>query len=280
LWEHGVVGGRIEMMSAIGNRLPMALLAEVIGLPDDDVPQLIAWSYAGSDLLTGLLTAEEMAVLGASAAALASYLQERLVEVAEHPGEDLLGDYARAISRGEMSEAQAVAALVILVGAGGESTAGLIGNAVRILAEDTELQLRLRHSPDLLPKLLDEVLRLESPFRGHYRHVRRPATLGGVDLEADDHLVLLWGSANRDETEFASADQLRLDREGSKHLAFGRGIHFCVGAPLARLEAQSAVAQLLSRSSSFVLDPDRPPSWVPNLFVRRHAELGLELTPA
>jgi cytochrome P450 len=247
LWEDSVLGGDVEMMSAIGDRLPMTLVAEVIGLPDDDVPRLIAWSYAGSDLLTGLLTADEMAVLGASALALAEYLQQRVVEAERNPGEDLLGDFARAISRGEMTEAQAVAALVILVGAGGESTAGLIGNAAHILAQDGELQLRLRHSPELLPRFLDEVLRLESPFRGHYRHVRRPTTLGGVDLAQDDHLVLLWGSANRDESEFDGADQLRLDRVGSKHLAFGRGIHFCVGAPLARLEAHSAVAQLLSR---------------------------------
>jgi cytochrome P450 len=165
--------------------------------------------------------------------------------------------------------------LVQLVGAGGESTAGLIGNAARILAERSDLQVQLRASPELIPAFLEEVLRVESPFRGHYRLVRRSCRLGDATLAEGDHLVLHWGA---DTAEFADADQIILGREGSRvHLAFGRGLHFCVGAPLARLEARVAIATLLSHTRCFGIDPDAAPVWVPSIFVRRHASLHLKL---
>ena len=168
--------------------------------------------------------------------------------------------------------------LVQLVGAGGESTAGLIGNAARILAEQPELQVQLRTDADLIPAFLEEVLRVESPFRGHYRLVRRSCRLGEAELLEGDHLVLHWGAANRDAAEFAEADRIILGRPGSRsHLAFGRGLHFCVGAPLARLEARVAIATLLAQTRWFGIDPDAAPVWVPSIFVRRHASLHLQL---
>jgi cytochrome P450 family 144 len=171
-----------------------------------------------------------------------------------------------------------VAMLVQLVGAGGESTAGLIGNAARILAEHPDLQEQLRAGPELIPAFLEEVLRVESPFRGHYRVVRRSCRLGDAALVEGDHLVLHWGAANRDDDEFADADRIVLDRSGSRpHLAFGRGLHFCVGAPLARLEARVAIAMLLAQTRWFRIDPDVAPVWVPSIFVRRHASLHLHL---
>ena len=180
-----------------------------------------------------------------------------------------------------MTEAQAVGSLVILVGAGGESTAGLIGNAARILAERPDLQDRLRADPALVPRYLEEVLRLESPFRGHFRHVRTTTTLGGVALAPGDHLLLLWAAANRDPDAFPEPDAVLLDRRlAANHVAFGRGIHFCLGAPLARLEARSAIEALVTRTRSFGLDPGARPEWAPSLFVRRHRRLPLVVEPA
>jgi cytochrome P450 len=168
--------------------------------------------------------------------------------------------------------------LVILLGAGGESTASLIGNCVRRLAEDDDVEAALRADRSLVERFVEEVLRLESPFKGHFRTVRRPAALGGVELAAGDTLLLMWSSANRDATHFEGADALRLDREHPRdHLGFGRGIHHCVGAPLARREARVAVDAILDASTKLALDPMSPPRYVNSCFVRRHDALAVTL---
>ncbi|HEY8216429.1 MAG TPA: cytochrome P450 [Acidimicrobiia bacterium] len=273
-------GGRLDWMAAVGDRLPMTLVAGVIGLPTDDVARLISWGYDGTDLLGGLVSLAEMGRLAESAAALSEYLLARVEAACASPQGDLLGAYAARVDAGDMTVEDVVGALVILIGAGGESTAGLIGNATRFLAERPELQAELRRDPSLIARFLEEVLRLESPFRGHYRHIRHDTELGGEALAAGDHLLLLWAAANRDPKEFEAPDDLRLDRRlSTHHLAFGRGLHFCLGAPLARLEAHCAVEALLTRTTSFGLDPDASPVWQPSLFVRRHAELWLEIEP-
>jgi cytochrome P450 family 144 len=270
--------GSIEWMSLVGDRLPMTLVARVIGLPDDDVEQMIALGYESADLLGGLLPVEGMGPLAEAAAALGAYLLAQFEQALADPRDDLLGAYAARVHAGDMTAADVIGALTILVGAGGESTAGLIGNAARMLAERPDVQDQLRANPDLVPRFLEEVLRLESPFRGHYRHVRHDTELGGVPLAAGDHLFLLWSAANRDPLEHEDADDVRLDRRfATYHLAFGRGLHFCVGAPLARMEARCAIEALLARTTSFRLDPEQPPAWQPSVFVRRHAELHLDL---
>jgi cytochrome P450 len=119
------------------------------------------------------------------------------------------------------------------------------------------------------------VLRFEPPFRGHYRHVVRDTTLAGFDLPAGSRLLLLWGAANRDSSQFDDPDEFRLDRVGGKgHITFGKGAHFCVGAALARLEAKTVIGSLLERTTAIaVADTER---WLPSLLVRRLERLDLE----
>jgi len=160
--------------------------------------------------------------------------------------------------------------------AGVESTASLTGNAVRILAEQPLLQQELRENPLLVPDFIEEALRLESSFRGHYRHVRRDTKLGNVKLARDSHLLLLWAAANRDPETFPKPDAVDFHRAAPReHLAFGRGTHFCLGARLARLETRIVLEELLERTRSFSLDPRLPPTYVSSIFVRRHEVLGL-----
>jgi cytochrome P450 len=160
--------------------------------------------------------------------------------------------------------------------AGGESTTSLLGNAVHILAVMPELQRRLRDEPALVTPFVEEVLRLESPFRYHLRHVPRATELFGVDIPGDSTMLLFWGAANRDPAEYERPDEVVLDRRAPRHhLAFGRGIHLCVGAPLARLEAQVVLTQLLERTAHFALDPEAVPVRVNSLMVRRFSSLPL-----
>jgi cytochrome P450 len=168
---------------------------------------------------------------------------------------------------------------VTLFSAGGESTASLIGSAAWILATQPDVQQQVRHQPELIGAFLEEVLRYEPPFRGHYRHVLNDTDLFGVQLPAGSRLLLLWGAANRDPLHFDDPGQFRLDRPTAMgHNAFGRGIHFCVGAALARLGANVVLSQLLEHTSNFRAAETGP--WLLSLLVRRleHLRLAHELT--
>lgn len=273
LWDDAAADGRIEWMSAIGDRLPMTLVARLIGLPDDDVPQLVQWGYGSTELLSGVFDLEHIGTAVETSAQLAGYLYAKFAEAQANPGDNLLGDLTRAVAQDTVTAEVAVLMLLQLVGAGGESTAGLMGNAARLLATHPDVQEQVRRDPQLVPALLEETLRLESPFRNHHRHIRRDTTLAGVPLPKDGHLLLLWGSANRDPAAFDDPDRLQLGRPNLRnHLAFGKGLHFCVGAALARAEARIGISTLLEATNWFELAGAQ---WVPSLMVRRHLRLEL-----
>ncbi|MGW5319204.1 cytochrome P450 [Nocardia thailandica] len=277
LWDTARTGDRLDWATGMADRLPFAVLAEIIGLPARDVPRLLTWAYDSTEMLGGVVAEGRMPALVASAAALAHYAWQA-VAGPDIPAGSLLGVLAAARAEGRVDEQQAVLILVQLVGAGGESTAGLIASAARLLATHPEIQDRVRARPELLPLVLDEAMRLESPFRGHHRHVTADTSLAGTDLPAGSHLLLLWGAANRDPAVFPDPDTFDPARPRTRAgLAFGRGAHFCLGSALARAEATAALTLLLERTTTFALDPDTPPRWVPSLFVRRHASLPLRL---
>ncbi|MEV0078539.1 cytochrome P450 [Nocardia neocaledoniensis] len=284
LWAEELDGDRIDWATGMADRLPLALIAELVGLPGADVPRLLGWAYDSTEMLGGIVADDRMTALVGSAAELAQYAHQAVIAAKNRPaGPDspsaLIDVLAAALAAGRIDDQQAVLILVQLIGAGGESTAGLIAAAARLLAADPELQARLRARPDLLPAFLEEALRLESPFRGHHRHVVADTQLCGVDLPAGSHLLLLWGAANRDPAMFRDPDILDLDRPRVRaHAAFGAGAHFCIGSALARLEASAAITLLLARSTEFTLLEEAPPRWVPSLFVRRHATLPLRVT--
>lgn len=189
---------RIEWAGGFANLLPMQVVARLIGLPAADVPKLVQWAFEGTELLSGIATLARMAELGREAAACAVYLTEQLELARSRPADDVLGALIAGARAGAIAESAIVPMLVQLTGAGGESTAGLIGNAVRLLAERPELQQELRAEPFHVDAFLEEALRLESPFRGHYRVATRDAELGGVAIPKQSLLLLLWASANRD----------------------------------------------------------------------------------
>ena len=146
-----------------------------------------------------------------------------------------------------------------------------------ILATRPDLQQQVRDNPDLLAPFIEEALRFEPPFRGHYRHVVADTTLGGTDLAAGSRLLLLWGAANRDPAQFDAPHEFRLDRPGGKgHITFGKGAHFCVGAALARLEAQIVLRGVLDRTSR--IDAVDIGPWLPSVLVRRREHLELAVT--
>ena len=277
LWSEGLGDdGSIDWVAAMSNRLPMTLVSRLIGLPAVDMEWLVTGAYATAQMLDGAITPDQLQKAIAAATELAAYLAEQFAAARKNPGDNLLGDFARHCNAGDLPAETAVIMLIQLVSAGGESTAGLLGSSALMLAGRDDIANQLRHSIELLPAFIEEVVRLESPFRGHYRHVLADTTLGGVELPGGSHLLLLWGSANRDPAAFDAPDELRLDRpSGRAHLGFGRGDHFCVGAALARLEARTALTLLLKETS--VIRTTEPPAWIPSVMVRRLARLPLEV---
>ena len=274
LWADGLCDGRIEWMSAMANRLPMMVVARLIGVPDEDVDQLMKWGYAGTQLLEGLVSADDLAAAGVSVMELGGYITDHFQRAAADPPDNLLGDLATACASGELANVVALSMMITLFAAGGESTASLLGSAAWILTTRPDIQQQLRDNPELLGAFIEETLRYEPPFRGHYRHVVADTVLCGAELPAGSHLLLLWGAANRDPAHFEAPDDFRLDRAGGKgHIAFGKGPHFCVGAALARLEARIVLRLLLDRTSVIeVADVGR---WLPSLLVRRLEKLQL-----
>jgi cytochrome P450 len=277
LWTDGVHNGRIEWMSALANRLPMRIVARLIGVPDDDVDQLVKWGCASTQLLDGLVDQDQLAASGVAAMELGNYIRDHFGPAAADPRDDLLGALSTACAVGGFDELTAQMMMIILFSAGGESTASLLGSSAWILADRRDIQQQVRDDPELLGAFIEETLRYEPPFRGHYRHVVTDTTLGGVDLSAGSRLLLLWGAANRDPVQFEAPDEFRLDRPtGKGHITFGKGAHFCVGAALARLEAQIVLGMLLDRTSW--IEAADVGLWLPSILVRRLERLELTVT--
>ena len=277
LWGDAAGGGNVEWMDAVANRLPMMIVARLIGVPDDDSDRLARWGYASTQLLDGLLSEEQAAASMAALIELNAYISEHLDAARDAPGDALIDVLVTACDDGVLDRFTAQLLLISLFSAGGESTASLLGTAVTALATDAGLQQRLRDDPTLLGAFVEEILRLEPSFRAHHRHVVRDTDLAGTPLPRDSRLLLLWGAANRDPTHFEAPDELRLDRPGGKgHLTFGRGLHFCMGAPLARLEAVTVLRLLLEATSSFEAAAVGP--WLPSVLARRREYLRLTLS--
>jgi cytochrome P450 family 144 len=277
--DDALAAGRVEWMEAVAVPLPVTIIGTILGMPSADLGDLTRWADAGVDLLSGVATPERMLECWGEMTGFLAYLKARLDE--PEPG-GVTAEIAAAVGREDLTEREGVSLLLQLVIAGSESTASLIGSATRMLAEDPATQDALRKDPSRLPVFIEEALRLESPFRGHFRVVTQDTTLGGVELTKGSRVMLMWGSANRDATAFPSPETMDLDRAHPKgHVGFGSGIHFCLGAPLARMESRIVLERLLARTSRFGLAPDATATkHVPSVFVRRLESLEIELDRA
>lgn len=274
-----VADGGGNWMTSVATTVPVRVIGHIIGLPEKDLDQLAAWSDDAIVLVSGVATPERAGEAITKVVEFTEYLRARLDEAVENPGAGIIDTVAAAVTDGTLSRGQATMFLVQLVTAGAESTTSLLGTAVRMVAANPELQRELRDDPDRIPLLVEEAVRLESPFRGHFRTTTRAATLDGVEIPEGARLMLLWGASNRDASTFDHPDQLDLDRSQPRlHHSFGRGIHFCIGAHLARLEVCRAIALLLDATSE--ISTNGADEYVSSLVVRRLAQLDLKVVGA
>lgn len=272
-----------DACAVLAEPLPAWVVIRLLGLRDNPLEAVRRWAMMGGDFLAGRLESAALAGVLEETHAQQVYLSAHVDALAGQSrgqrGDSLTATLCDGVEDGLISREEAVGILVVLFGAAGESTASLLGSAIRYLAGDRILQGRLRAEPGLIADFIEEMVRLESPFKFHYRVVREATRLCGTVLEPDDLLLLGWGAANRDPTVWSDPGRLRLGRpRGGRHLGFGYGIHFCIGAPLARLEVRVALEELLAGTRDLRLDPDRPPGHVPSLFIRRLQHLHLRVT--
>jgi cytochrome P450 family 144 len=272
-----------DVCPALSESLPAYVLMKLLGLQGDDALEAVRrWAMMGGDFLAGRLNNEQMNQVFIESAALMNYLTQYFDEVqARAPaqrGDSLTALLVGGTEEGLITREQAIGILIILFGAAGESTASLLGSAIRLMAEDPALQEKLRSNPELISNFIEEVVRLETPFKFHYRFVNHDTQLCGTPLKAGDVLLLGWASANRDTAIWDDADLLKLDRKlPERHFGFGYGIHFCIGAPLARLEVRVALEELLAGTQRLELDPAQPYAFAQSVFVRRMQHLHLRV---
>jgi cytochrome P450 len=268
----------VDFMATVGNVVPISMITQLIGFRDHDLDALLRAAFDSTAQVGARVTLDELNALLLKSAETYGWIAEQLSTYGSAADDEILATISHAVRDGAMTDNDGIIILQTLLSAGGESTTSLLGNSVRILAERPDLQQQLRNDPDRIVVFIEEALRVESPFRFLPRHTPRATRLGEVDIPGGTTVLLLWGAANRDAAEFACPDDVRLDRPVPRqHLAFGRGIHHCVGAPLARIEARVVLTALLARTTSFRLDPDDGPEWVDSLQVRRHARLPIIL---
>lgn len=254
--------GRMDVMTDLANPLPATVIAEMLGVPGADQREFKQWSDEIAMALSGIDAAtskEELFSLyelaQKSLVALSAYFRERVDELRRDPQENLLSALIQAEERGDrLSESELFANCVLLMIAGHETTTNLIGNGMLALLRNPDQKEQLARDPTAIVSAVEELLRYDSPVQKMGRIALDDISVAGQQIGKGQLLCLCFGAANHDPEQFIAPAQLDINRKPNRHLAFGHGLHYCVGAALARLEGQLAVNLMLSRLPNLRLE--------------------------
>jgi cytochrome P450 len=252
--EHLDDGGTVDLVPALAEPLPVAVIADLLGFPDEGRELLRPWSNAIVALYEPFPdpSVEDAAI--AAARDFTAALRELIAARRRRPGDDLLSELALLSVDGDrLSEDELVATAVLLLNAGHEASVNVIGNGIIALLERPDAWRRLVADPALVPRAVEELIRFDTPLSLFTRRVLAPVAVGGVALGPGETVSVLIGSANRDPEAFDAPDLLDLARDPNPQLGFGAGIHFCLGAALARLELAVAFGRLAQLLPGLVL---------------------------
>ncbi len=284
LLDHVLRAGRVDLVESFTYPLPVIVIAEMIGVPAADRERFKTWSdEAVADLGVALLdfSPERFARQQAIRRKIGGYFVELIEQRRAEPRDDLISALAAAELEGSrLSYPEMISMLILLLIAGNETTTNLVGNAVLQLCAHPEAHALLRRRPELVAGAVEEVARFDSPVQATVRFAREATQIAGCPI-APAQIALLWlQSANRDEAVFADAERFDVTRQESRHLAFGFGAHYCLGANLARLEARVALEALLERTADFRRADALPIERAASFILRGPRRLPVELTPA
>lgn len=264
--------GRADLVETLAFPLPMTVICELIGVPDIDRSAFRAWSNE-------IVAPTDPSAVNDAIRAMTAYLVDLIEQKRGVPGDDLLSALIRTSEEGgdRLSRDELVGMAFLLLVAGHETTVSLISNGVRALLQHPDQLAALRADTSLLDNAVEEMLRYDGPVEtATWRFTSEPVEIGGTVIPAREPILIALASASRDPERFAAADEFDITREPRGHVAFGHGIHFCLGAPLARMEARIAIGALLDRCSDLALDcPADALTWRPSMLIRGTEQLPI-----
>ncbi len=269
--------GGFDVVRDLAVPLPIIVIAELLGVAVEDRERLKVWSDHAAMLLDGTLRDEHLAVAVPSFLELVQYLKGVIEARRKEPQEDLVSALVAAQEADDaLDDWEVLGTCALILGAGHETTTNLIGNGMAALLRDRAAFERLGREPALLPTAVDELLRFDSPVQVTSRVPLEDVEIHGTRIPKGDEVNTLLGSANRDAGQFPDPDRLVLDRRDNRHLSFGHGAHFCLGAGLARLEGEIAIGALARRFPEMALAGDAPPRR-PGFVLRGYSSLPVSL---
>ena len=276
LLDAGSDGSAVDLKAVVAEPLPVAVIAEMLGVPPADQHLLRPWSadICGMYELEPSRKAQDTAVR--AAVEFSAYLRDLARHHRAHPGTDLLSALTQVVDHGDrLTEDELVGTCVLLLNAGHEATVNMTANGWWALLRHPDELARLHADPGLLPTAIEELMRFDTPLQMFERYVLEDVELHETEMPRGSEVALLFGSANRDPARFPDPDRLDISRTGNAHLSFGAGVHFCLGAPLARLELVSSFAAVLARAPD--LAPAAEPEWGPGYVIRGLRSLPVTL---
>ena len=245
---------RFDLIESFAFPMPVTVIAEMLGVPAQDMDRFKHWSNDISLTIEPSLRDDQIRRVQRASDELYEYFEGIIEERRREPQDDMITALLNAEDEGDkLTHEELLGTLMLLLVAGNETTRNLIGNGMRALLKHPEQLQRLRDNPDLLDSAIDELLRYDSPVQLDGRLVHNDVEVAGHRISAGQRIVCAIGAANRDPSVFTEPEKLDIGRNGRSNIAFGRGIHHCLGAPLAMLEARAAFSALLERFSSITL---------------------------
>jgi cytochrome P450 len=274
--------GRLDLIKDLAYPLPVIVIAEMLGIPAEDREQFKQWSdlmVASADQFFVDVPEREMNAQWEAGSQMRAYFRKIIAQRRTKPHNDLVSALIAAEINGQrLSEANLLGFCTLLLIAGNVTTTNLIGNAMHALLDNPQEMQRLRADLSLMPSAIEEALRYESPVQSMFRFAARDSEFHGQHIQRGDRIMAFIGSANRDESKFPDADKLDITRQPNPHMAFGFGIHYCLGAPLARLEGRIALTALLERLQNIERIDDKPLDLAKGLLLHGFTSLPLQFT--
>ncbi len=272
--------GEFDLIDDFAIPLPVTVIAEILGIPAEDQADFKRWSDDVIHFIGGTANGKDREHLRQSWNEFRDYFNATMAARRNDPRDDVITALVQAHEDQDMlSEMEILNFCQLLLVAGNETTTNLIANMMHAFHQHPEQWANLREQPDLVNNVVEEVLRYDSPIQLVFRTTTEALTFHGETIPAESKVAMLWGSANRDNNEFDQADRFDITRTTNRHIAFGSGIHYCLGSSLARLEARLTVETLLRRMPRIALAPDAALERVQNPLLRGLTKFPMVVEP-
>lgn len=270
--------GKINIIKDLAYDLPAYVIFMLLGVPNEDVQQVKSWAESRLLLTWGDLSEDEQLTHAQNLVKYWNYCQALVAQRKENPTDDLPGDLVRYQAEGyEITDREIAAMCYSALFAGHETTTSLIGNGIRELLIHRKSWETLCQNPEMIPNAVEEILRYSPSIVSWRRRSTEDATIGGITIPAGSNILLIMGSGNRDEAQFENGESFDIERKNAnQHLSMGSGIHFCLGAPLAKLESKVVLEELTKRLPNLKLTPDQTFEFAHNTSFRAPVALEVE----